>query len=292
MKRLLITGGTGYLGNELIRQSQNRDLIVAASYCTTAPPLTSPLDVYWLPLDVSDQDATYEGFDIFQPDVVIHTAYTQQGPDLWRINGEGSRSVAKAAKQVDARLIHMSSDVIFDGERDGAYTDTDTPDPITDYGRSKADAERFVIEEHPDAVIIRTSLIYGFTPIDRHTQFVLDVADGRRTASLYTDEYRNPVFVGDLALALLELADHTYCGYLNMAGAERVSRYEFGVLLARAHGHNPSHISQALSSDSPVRRPRNCTLDSSRAGRLLNTPLRGMSEVLDVWKLSGEHPQE
>jgi dTDP-4-dehydrorhamnose reductase len=264
----------------LIQHAHKQGFVVAASYYSHSPPLDIHPDVYWLPLDICDLPAVQEGFDIFQPDVVIHTAFIQHGPKLWAINAEGTRHVAKVSQSLGARLIHLSSDVIFDGESTCSYTDHDSPNPLTDYGRSKAGAERFVLEECPSAVLIRTSLIYGFSPIDRHTQFVLDVADGLREACLYTDEYRCPIFVDDLVSALIELISHSYTGCLNVAGSERVSRYEFGVLLANAYGRNQSHISYGLSSESAVPRPRNCVLDTRLAQSLLKTSLRGVSDVL------------
>jgi dTDP-4-dehydrorhamnose reductase len=220
---------------------------------------------------------------MFQPDSVLHTAFRQNDPGLWDVTAGGALHVARAAAQSGARLIHLSSDVIFSGERDGAYTESDPPDPITAYGTAKADAERLVLEECPNAVVVRTSLIYGFHPIDRHTRFVLDVADGTQDAQLFTDEYRCPILVDDLAVALLELVSHSYEGIINVAGIERLSRYEFGTLLAQAHGRDPSRIGQGLSSESGLRRPRNCTLDVSLAQALLPTPLRGVREVLAAY---------
>ncbi|MFQ3664204.1 MAG: sugar nucleotide-binding protein, partial [Chloroflexaceae bacterium] len=109
---------------------------------------------------------------------------------------------------------------------------------------------------------------------------VLDVATGRSPERLFTDEIRCPIYVEDLAAALLELTTLPYSGPLHVAGAEALSRYAFGLLIARAWNVDTSGIQGALSTDSPVRRPRNCALDSSRAQRLLRTRLRGAREVL------------
>jgi dTDP-4-dehydrorhamnose reductase len=174
----------------------------------------------------------------------------------------------------------MSSDVIFDGMRESAYTEDDPPDPIIPYGTAKADAEHFVATAHPEAAIVRTSLIYGFEPIDRHTQFILDIIERRNTAQLFRDEYRCPVFVGDLAAALLELASVNYRGIIHIAGTECLSRYELGCLLAAFHGYDPDRLSSGLSADQDTRRPRNCRLDVQRAREQLQTPLRGIREVL------------
>jgi dTDP-4-dehydrorhamnose reductase len=277
-QRLLITGGTGYLGGALRRLAVSRGYVVGASHHTQAPP---PGDsVAWLPMDLREPDAAAAALERFRPDLVIHTAFVQSGPDLMAITAEGAGQVARAAAEHGARLIHLSSDVIFDGERPGAYREEDRPAPISDYGRAKAQAEALVATAHPGAAIVRTSLIYGFQPIDRQTQFALDIAAGRRADRLFSDEYRCPIYVADLAAALIELAGESYVGVLNIAGAERLSRYELGALLAHACGYDPSGIAAGLSSESTLRRPRNCTLAIGRARALLDTRLRGVREVL------------
>lgn len=278
MSRILITGGTGYLGGALVRMAAGAGHAVAATYFSQAPPATP--GATWLPLDVRDALAVEEALEALRPEVVIHTAFVQTGPELMAVTSDGAGHVARAAAALGARLIHMSSDVIFDGEREGAYSEADPPAPISDYGRAKARAEALVAAAHPAAAIVRTSLIYGFDPVDKISRFALDVAEGRSTARLFSDEYRCPVYVEDLAAALLELAGTGYAGALNIAGPERVSRYELGALVARAWGVDPAGLVPALSAESPAPRPRNCALDISRARALLRTRLRGVSEVL------------
>lgn len=277
MASIFITGGTGYLGRVLVRQASLGGHHVAASYHTQAPPSDEAI---WLPLDVRDALEVEDLLDRLRPEVVIHTAYRQSGPDLLPVTAMGAGNVARAAAAIGARLTHLSSDVIFDGEREGAYTEDDLPSPVSAYGAAKAQAEALVTAAHPGAIVVRTSLIYGFAPIDRISQFVLDVATGRSPERLFTDEIRCPIYVEDLAAALLELCGLSYSGPLHVAGAEALSRYAFGAMIARAWNVDPSGIQGALSAESPVRRPRNCALDSSRARRLLRTRLRGVSEVL------------
>ncbi len=279
MTRVLITGGTGYLGRALARAARNQGCTVAATYYSQAPLVDE--HITWIPLDVRDPLAVEEACDHYRPEVIFHTAFRQHEPDLYAVTAQGAQSIAQSASSIGARLIHMSSDVIFDGEKPAAYAESDPPNPITDYGRAKADAEAFVRTAAPQATIVRTSLIYGIHEIDRHTRFVLELIAGLQVSQLFTDEMRCPVLVDDLVAALLELVSLDYAGVLNIAGADALSRYQFGTLLARYHGYDAHQLRAGLSSEQAVRRPRNCRLNIEQARTLLQTPLRGVYEVLD-----------
>lgn len=273
---LLITGGSGYLGAELVRIASERGWLVTSTYYLH-PPASSAAHIQ---LDMRDRAAISRVFDELQPTAVIHTAYRQNDPDLWSVTVEGSAAVAQASRRHGVRLIHMSTDVVFDGEQTGRYTEQDQINPITAYGEAKAAAERFVGEHHPQALIARTSLIYGGAELSPHERLALDAADGHKEIAFFVDEMRCPVVVADLAAALLELVSLPVSGPLHIAGADSVSRYTFARLVAAAHGRSPDNLRSARSADQPVRRPRNCALDSQQAQKRIHTRLRGVYEVL------------
>jgi dTDP-4-dehydrorhamnose reductase len=239
--RLLVTGGTGYLGSELVRRSGAHGVS------------TRDFDVR----DEESVTAALRGYD-----AVVHTAY-RQSEEAWAVNVDGSRNVARAARA--ARLVHISTDVVFDGRLGRPYVEEDAPTPITEYGRTKAAAEEAVRAEHPDALIVRTSLIYGGPQPSKH-----ETAAHDRSLTFYENELRNPVELGDLVAALLELVGATTSGVLHVAGADGVSRCELARLIA----------GDVRCSPAPADRPLDCRLDSSRAQRALHTRLRGVREVL------------
>jgi dTDP-4-dehydrorhamnose reductase len=273
---MLITGGNGYLGRWVAELA--REWEVTATYNRNPGALDK---VDWRQLDVRDADAVSALVAGSSPDVIVHTAALNpgQGNDFETVNVTGTANVANAAAAADTRLIHVSTDMVFDGQR-GNYCEDDPVRPLNEYGRSKAAAEAAVTDSGAHAVIVRTSLIYGWRPtVARAAQWMIDALDRRELVRLWSDEVRCPIWVESLAAALVELAGLDYTGPLHVAGDEKMSRYEFGVALLRFH-----HIDRgpvfAVEVPRGQLRPRDCTLDTSRARELLETPLPGVTRVL------------
>lgn len=243
---LLVTGGTGYLGRELLRR-------------------TNAVGISSADVDIRDEAAVRSAFERLRPTAVINTAYRTAD---CATTFDGAVNVARAA--VGVRLVHISTDVVFDGEKGSPYTEEDEPAPLTDYGHAKADAERAVLKAHPGALVVRTSLIYGGPEPGPQERLAADPE-----ASFFVDEVRCPIQVGDLAQALVELGGLPVDGLLHVAGGDRLSRHEFAELLA---GHPVGAASIAASG---LVRPRDCSLSIERAEAVLGTRLRGAREVLD-----------
>jgi dTDP-4-dehydrorhamnose reductase len=199
-------------------------------------------------------------------------------PNDWRTNADGAAYVALAAQHVGARLVHVSSDAIFNGAS-GYYTEDDVPTPINPYGAAKAAAETVVKALVPSAAIVRTSLVIGDEAY-KHVRMVLDMLTGKNDGALFTDEIRCPIHVTDLANSLLELASLPYAGVINVAGPEACSRYELGKLIAQRWGYDPSLLHSSTTVESGMRRPTDVRLNIRRARELLQTPLRSANEFL------------
>jgi dTDP-4-dehydrorhamnose reductase len=275
--RLLVTGGSGYLGGEILRR-------VPGAVGTVH---TGSGDVR---LDVRDAGAVRALVESVRPACVIHTAYARHGEDAWDVNVSGARNVAVAAAAVGARLIHLSTDVVFAGDAGRPYVETDAPRPVTAYGRSKAEAEAAVRSAHPGAAIVRTSLIYGGPELSSHERAVLDAVDGTAPMAFFADEIRCPAHIGDLAQAVLELSHLSLAGPLHLAGSDAVSRYEFARLVAAAHGRAEGVVEAAFSAALPDPRPLDCRLDCGRSRSLLRTRMRGVREVLQGASRSMSQP--
>jgi dTDP-4-dehydrorhamnose reductase len=256
--RLYVTGGSGYLGSYLISAAH------ALGWEVRSCHYTHPSDTTQDTVDLRDRGALTRAINAFRPDAVIHTAYRQNDPDLHAVTVLGAVEAAAASALLNARHIHLSSDMVFAGTAD-EYDEIDMPDPIVPYGVAKAVAEAAVAQAHPEASIVRTSLIYSM-PSDtpgRHDQIALDAAAGRNAMSFFTDEWRCPVLVNELVAALLTLVAHDHRGPLHLVGAEPISRYDFARAIVAARGGDPDRIVGGRLADSPTPRPARLILRSS-----------------------------
>jgi dTDP-4-dehydrorhamnose reductase len=247
---LLVTGATGFLGRHVAEAA-------ADGWQLVMPPSAV--------LDVRDRASVLDQVTGWRPDAVVHLAYRR---DDRRTTVDGSRHVAEAAAACGARLVHLSTDLVFGG-RPRPYTEGDVPDPIVEYGELKARAEREVATAHPAAVLLRTSLLYG-TDLVAPCQLDVDRAlDDPSSITFFTDEERCPAHAADVAagvLGLLTMPDVR--GPLHLAGPEPVTRAEFAAAVARWLGGDPASLRTGSLASAPARRPGRVVLDSSRAAGL------------------------
>lgn len=280
--RLLVIGGSGELGSQVV---------VAAAHgwdvhATYLAHRGTPSGATWHSLDILDRLAVRQLVALVRPRAIIHAAVSAHDRarfssevDFWAAVVEGGRAVAEAAADVGARCIALSTDLVFDG-RQGNYQEEDSPNPIMAYGQAKADMERALLAMSWDVAVVRTSLILTLQPMGKHVTWIVDALRRGEGRDLFTDELRCPVWSDELAAALLELARLDYRGLLHVAGPEVTHRYALGLALARHFGADASLITPALSAESGLNRPLDCTLDCRRAYALLKTPVHGVSARL------------
>ncbi len=256
-RRLFVTGATGYLGSHLLADAEtDRWQIIA-------PPSRA--------LDLRSAASVDMAIADWRPSAVVHTAYRRD--DRTAIV-DASRHVARAAARYGARLIHVSTDALFEG-RLAPYDEREPPTPVTAYGRDKADAELVVRAECPRAVIVRTSLLVAGRRPGTQEQLVADVVSGTSTTRFFTDEVRSPVRVEDVASGLLALAaDGSVHGNVHLGGPRPFDRYELALAIAELNDWPTHRIAPTSLAEQGLTRPTRVVLDSSRA-TALGITLRG-----------------
>jgi dTDP-4-dehydrorhamnose reductase len=278
-QRLLITGGSGYLGRALLAKAAPA-YTVSATYHTQAGRIPAAQAV---PLALTDRDQVLRCITALAPHVILHTAAVNPGQGsadaMWQTNVAGSRYVAEGAAAVGARLVHVSSDVVHDGKH-APYADDAQPAPLNAYGHSKAAAEAVVADLVPQAAIVRTSLIYGVTEMDRSTASFVQRLRQRQPLVLYTDVIRQPIWAETLANALLKLSALDYAGTLNVAGQQALSRAAFGQRLLAWWGiPTQGRLQEGRAAEIADTIPLDLRLTLTKAEQLLAMSFAGVDEV-------------
>jgi dTDP-4-dehydrorhamnose reductase len=282
--KILVTGASGFLGGHLVQAAQGRGEVIGTYW---EHPVSLPgVDLYRM--DLTNLVEVAQFVRKVRPHLIIHaaalanldTCETQK--DLaWRTNVDAARMMAAVAREVRSRLIHISTDMVFDGEH-GNYNEEDIPEPISYYGYSKRAAEEDVLHAYPEALVVRVALLYGF-PIAGGNGFSAEIYHRLRAGQrvkVFANQFRTPLFAGNAAVAILELGNMRYNGILHLAGSQRVSRAEFAQELARQMGANPRLLEEISMHEVTwlVPRPKDVSLDIKRAGEILKTPLLDCNE--------------
>lgn len=277
LKKVLITGAAGLLGTPTARAFSG-----CGAWCVTALARAD--------LDITDDAAVQAAMERFRPDLVINcAAYTKvdaceaNEAHAARVNGEGAGFVAARAAQIGARLIHISTDYVFDGRDTEPYSEEHAPGNPGDlcaYGRSKLLGERQVQSFCPSATIVRTAWLYGEDgPCFPKT--ILRLAKERPSLRVVNDQVGAPTYAKDLAEALLRLAAVDRPGVYHVTNAGRCSWYEFACrLLGSAGLSTPVEPITTEDFPLPARRPAFSVLDNTRFNRDVGPPLRPWHDAI------------
>ncbi|HAO13202.1 MAG TPA: NAD(P)-dependent oxidoreductase [Planktothrix sp. UBA8407] len=273
MNKLLITGASGFLGWHLCQIAQTQWQVYGI---TNSKTINIP-NIHLFKTDLTDIQALKNLFQEIKPDAVIHTAaqsqpnFCQQYPEIsYQINVIASLEIANLCAELDIPCVFTSTDLVFNG-LNAPYKETDPRSPISYYGEQKVLAEQGMLERYPQTTICRMPLMFGDVP-DHATSFIqpfIQTLKAGKELNLFVDEFRTPVSGTTAAKGLL-LALETTQGILHLGGKERISRYEFGLLMADILDLPKHLIKPCYQADIKMLAPRppDVSLDSSKAFNL------------------------
>lgn len=243
--------------------------------------------VTFIKLDKTNRSDTLNLVKKVKPDVIIDTAalhnvdYCETHRDeAWKVNVEGTKNVASACKEANAKMIFISTDYIFDGRKD-LYKEKDVPNPLSFYAKTKLEGEKAVQGFGMGYVIARPSVIYGLNPSEsaglqsssgKSVNFALwaiGKLKKKQQINLVTDQYSSPTFADNLAEVLLKISKSNKEGCYHTAGKTCANRYEFGRKIAEIFEFDISLIKPVTSDvfKQVAERPKKCCLDVSKAER-------------------------
>jgi dTDP-4-dehydrorhamnose reductase len=283
---VLVTGASGSLGWTLSRALLPGCEVVATYNSHPSVPEGTEA----LRLDLSDRDALGDLCRQNKPDIIFHCA-AMTDPDECerdsrranRVNLEATQEIAQIARDMGSRLVFTSTDLVFDGLK-GSYRETDAAKPLSVYGTSKLRAEEAVLTTGQGNLVVRSSLMYGMGSPSSGTflrGLTETLSEGGRMR-LFTDQLRNPILVDDFAQALILAVERDLEGLYHIAGAEAVSRLEFGRQVCRAFGYDESLLEPISMEDFEyvAARPPDSTLDTEKFASATGFKPAGIAEAL------------
>ena len=234
--RLLITGDSGLLGLNLALEAAGQHEV----FGTVNSHALDTTDFHVIQTDLLGPGAVEQALERAQPDWVIHCAALanvdacEADPALaYQLNTELPAKLAKHVARGGARLVHISTDAVFDGRR-GDYSEEDQPNPLGVYTRTKLDGEHLVMRANPDAAIARVNL-FGWSLSGKRSlaEFFFKNLMAWKRVMGFTDVYFCPLLANHLAHLLLEMLEHGLTGIYHVVSSECITKYDFGLRLAR-----------------------------------------------------------
>ncbi|MDY5847695.1 MULTISPECIES: dTDP-4-dehydrorhamnose reductase [Actinobacillus] len=274
MAKFLITGAKGQVGHCLTQQLTGKAEILAVDRDE---------------LDITDQSAVKKIVETFKPDVIInaaaHTAVDRAESEVElseAINVKGPQYLAEAANEIGAIILHISTDYVFEGTGSGEYKEEDQTNPQGVYGRTKLEGEIAVQQANPRSIILRTAWVFG----EHGHNFVktmLRLAKDRDSLGIVGDQFGGPTYAGDIAKALIEIANQILAGKENafgvyhFTGKPYVSWYEFAnAIFVEAESQKllekQPHLKAITTAEypTPAKRPANSRLDLTKIKQTFN----------------------
>ncbi len=288
LNRVLITGGSGLLGlnwaaamrsqSELYLGVHSREVSLRGAIAT--------------PIDIDSLDSALRCFGSIRPDLVVHTAglasveRCEANPIMaFHQNVTLARNVAQACKILGIKLVHISTDHLFDG----SYSFADeraAPSPQNIYGKTKAEGELCVLDANPNSLVVRTNF-YGWGTSYRKSfsDYIIQSLRAGTQIKLFEDVLYTPILAESLALTAVQLARINQSGVVNLAGDTRISKFDFGVRLAEEFGLDKSLICPVKFASRPdlVGRPLDMSLSSRKCSGILGVPPGGID--VDIKRL-------
>ena len=275
MNSAWITGANGLIGNYLVQTAPK----FAPRWRARALTRTD--------FDLLDFGAVEREFKKDKPQIVIHCAAitlvgdAEKNPTLARrVNVEATKFLAELAAEIS--FVFFSTDIVFDG-RKGAYSETDTPNPLHLYGETKLAAEEIILK-NPRHLVVRTSINSGTSPSGNRAfneQLHRSLQNAGQGMKLFTDEFRCPIPAVETARAVWELTEKKCSGIYHVAGAEKLSRFQIGELLVKRWPELTAKIKSGSAKDFPgPPRALDTSMDISKVQKVLSRPLPKFSEWL------------
>jgi len=288
--KVLVTGAGGLLGSKIVE--------LAKDYTVYKTHVSHPFFQDSIRMDITNEKEVRQVFSQVMPNVVIHTAAEtnvdkceDRREHAWKINADGTRILAEACNKANAKMMYVSTDYVFDGEK-GLYAEEDEPNPVNYYGLTKLMGERNVEKLCESFAILRTSVLYGTHPEKPNfVKWVIAALVRGKPLTVVEDHYNSPTLADNLAEAVIEAVESRVGGVYHAAGSERISRYDLALKVAETFNFDATLVRPIRMSELKAwtaKRPKDSSLCVDKTQREIGVELldvkRGLTEMKRKWK--------
>ncbi len=274
-KRILVIGSNGLLGQKLCETIVRGGAYELSIASREGQPVRPVVGAQYLKCDVTSKKEVKSAVSASEPHVIINAAAMtnvdlceNEREQCWKINVEGVENIIEAAKRKATKIIHISTDYVFDGKA-GPYVEDDRPNPLSYYGKSKLASENALRTSGLPFIIARTMVLYGFAPGTKQNfvLWLIQNLEGKKPVRIVDDQLGNPTLVDDLAYGLIQGFELERTGIYHLAGRDVISRYQFALNAAKVFELDASLITPVKTSEfqQPAPRPLNSGLVTLKA---------------------------
>lgn len=274
--KLLIIGGSGFVGSTLLKYAySNYDI-----YFTYNKNKIETKSAKSIQIDlIKNRSKIIEIINNFKPDITVHTAahsnvdFCETDHNLADIlHVDITKDVTDVCKETNSKLIYLSTDLIFGGQLGKKYLETDEPNPVNYYGKTKLQAENIILNSSKNNVILRTAVIYGWHKKSRFTNWIIQSLNAHKMVDPHIDQYNTPTLVDDLVKSVLKIIELKISGLYHATGKTCLNRYEFALKLAEKFGLDKNLVKPVTSIEKKqiAPRPMATCLNSSKLESAIN----------------------
>jgi len=285
--KFLVTGSAGLVGSQVVKDLTQQDHTVYSCYHDAKPEHGTPVK-----LDLINQNDIKDTINEIKPDSIIHLAamtrvdQCETEQDLaMTINAKATKTLAEQTAKNDCFFVYVSTDYVFDGVQ-GMRKESDTPNPLGFYGKSKLEGELALNHLASSWCIVRTSTPFGIHKTKKSFPlWVKENLESKKEISVLTNQYTSPTHVPNLSKMLIEVATRQITGVIHLAGASRISRYELAEMVAGKLTLDKQFLKSTTIDKMTwkAQRPKDSSLDVSYASEILNEKPQKIQQSLELF---------
>ena len=286
IKKILVTGSAGLIGTQIVKDLLDNNIQVYSCYNKTKPELGIITH-----LDLTKKDDIVNTMNRIKPDVVIHLGamtdveLCETETELAKkINTDATEILALESEKYNTFFVYMSTDYVFDGKV-GMKKENDKTNPINFYGKSKLDGERVFKKITTPNVIVRTSTPFGIH--SKKISFPIWVKKNlelKKEISVVVNQYTSPSYVPNISKMIIEIMERKITGIIHLAGATKISRYDFAVQISKIINVNKQFLklTKMDQMDWKAQRPADSSLSVSKANKILKNKPEKIEDSLKL----------